>query len=244
MAITRSQATTSDQAKNPPYVSYRRRLGAFFLDVLLIYPFFWSTLASILSRRGVENPDDWACFAIGPVLYWVGFVALGATPASWLCDIRIVDERGCAPGFWRACRRSLVPGTVWVLVAHAAYLIDPRINALYEAHPVIQGALFWGGGFALMLYFWIYLSEGNEGDHVTIWHDAVAGTRVIPHRSESKAALMTRLGQLGAAMRRWSITHLREQLAFRLRGRNDATSIGETESMEGTTWKSRLMKRR
>jgi hypothetical protein len=165
------------------------RFEAFFLD-FLFYVVLVYVIGSVLNRYGIDRGEDWAFCVIAPVPYWIGFVALGVTPASWLCDIRIVDGRNRAPGLRRAFRRSLVPGTIWVLLAFGAALFDPRIDAIVEANPRIEGVLFWVGGVALMSYFGVYCYKLQSKTQPTFWHDAIAGTRVIEHRGARKAVLV------------------------------------------------------
>jgi uncharacterized RDD family membrane protein YckC len=195
MERSESQANDSDQevtesegVATDSYASCKRRLGAFFLD-WMIYSVFSDVLAYQLSRLGIERAEDWAFYVIGMLLYWIGFVALGVTPASWLCNIRIVDQRGRAPGLLRAFRRSLIPGTVWVLVAHGAVLFDSRIDAFYESNPIVEDFLFWGGGLVLMAYFVVYFYTLDSVPITPVFHDAIAGTQVIKFRGARKAAL-------------------------------------------------------
>lgn len=180
----------------------KTRPRAVALD-LVLYLFFWPAISSVLAACGVEQADDWAFFIIAPLLYWVGLVALGVTPGSWLLDIRIVDNRGQAPGLWRAFRRSLFPGTAMVLVASSAGLLDPRLDALYEGHPIIEGTLFWGGALLLTLSFWVYCRKLDTNKMSTMWHDTIAGTRVVPYRSKRKAAFVVQAGTFKTRVLRW-----------------------------------------
>jgi hypothetical protein len=189
-----SQTIPSEQAIPEPAgdadgsnATFQQRFGAFLFD-WLIFSFFWRLLAYVISRFGIERADDWAII-LGLLLYWIGFVAVGVTPASWFFNIRIVDHRNRAPGLRRAFRRSLIPGTVWVLLADGAVLFDPRIDSFFESNPVVENLLFWGGGLVLMLYSWVYFCKSDPESLPTIWHDRIAGTRVIEYREPHKAAL-------------------------------------------------------
>lgn len=200
--MERSEFRTNDSDQGHPlgegvaiysYAWCERRFGAFLLDCV-IYLFFFGGIAYLMSSQGIDQVNESAFYVNGMILsYWVGLVALGVTPASWLCNIRIVDQRGRMPGLRRAFRRSLVPGTVWVFIALGAALFDPRIDAFYEAHPTAVEILLCGGGLLLFAYFFAY-SYGFYRKAIPVpWHDVIAGTHVIEYRGTRKAALDRRI---------------------------------------------------
>jgi hypothetical protein len=204
--------SATEDGGEPAESFFAKRFKSFLLDILL-YACFYALLGALAARTGIADAPDWSFHVVAPLVYWVGFVALGATPACWLCNIQIVDEVGRAPGIRRALLRSLLPGTVWVLIAIGAFLFDPRIDALYEAHPLIEDSLFWGGALALIVYFWIYLSESQEGDHAQLLHDVIAGTRVVPHQSAKRATISRRFGEFEQLLSRWNDANFPERVS-------------------------------
>jgi hypothetical protein len=221
----RSTRSSHDMPPIRDRVPFKIRAGSFVVDLGLYLFIAIPAIDSVIARLGLGQPDDWGRFVIVPLLYWVGFVAIGVTPASWLFDIRIVNQHGRMPGPWRAVRRSLVPGTVWLWAASDAYLFHPWIDATYEAHPFIDDVLFWVGYVGLLFWLVVYLTEGGRGDCATHLHDAIAGTRVVSHRSERKAALIRGCGNLevflcrrsGLNLAEWMSCHVQALSAWRKR---------------------------
>ena len=185
LATKTPRFSRTEQVARPLPASHDLRFAAFTLD-LLFYVILVILIGNVLHRGGIDRGEEWANL-IAPIPYWIGFVALGVTPGSWLCDIRIVDQQNRLPGLRRAFRRSLIPGTIWVFVVPGLALFDQRIAAFFEATPGIQGWLLSIAFLSLLCFFWSYVRKGENDDLATVWHDAIAGTRVIEVRSERRA---------------------------------------------------------
>jgi uncharacterized RDD family membrane protein YckC len=207
-----------DEPARPPDAAEQMRLNAFILDALLFLPAY-RALMWLGSPLGIDYWTD-KSLVVALVVYWVGFVAVGITPGSWLTGIRIVDEWKCPPGPWRAFRRSLIPGTVWFLVASYSDAFSRRVDFLFEEHPDAEGGLFLVGFLTFMFSGWICLDEGKRDCPIRQWHDAIAGTQVILHRGRLRIELGRRMGRLANRLETWAVGHTPDWFE-RLRGERD-----------------------
>lgn len=185
----------------PLPASYDSRFEAFILD-LLFYVILVISIGNVLHRCGIDRGEEWANLVIAPIPYWIGFVALGVTPGSWLCDIRIVDRHNRLPGLRRAFRRSLIPGTLWVFVVPGLALFDQRIAEFFETNRGFLEFLLFVDLLVLMCFFWSHMRQADKDDLASAWHDAIAGTRVIDVRSERRATLGREIARFRRALGR------------------------------------------
>ncbi|HJS28789.1 MAG TPA: RDD family protein [Anaerolineales bacterium] len=166
------------------YGGLDRRVGAFFLDVLLVYLASAAIQAAIYALIGGFPLDRstsgsaylaWflLTFSLPLLLYFTLLESSlnRATPAKRLLKLRVVDLQGERIGFRRALLRSIFKLLPWELLFVTVFLPDPLFfDPTVVARPAV---------FLLYLLLGLYMLAMIFSPRKRGIHDLLAGTLVM-----------------------------------------------------------------
>jgi uncharacterized RDD family membrane protein YckC len=175
-----------------PFASFGRRLAALALDALVATAVWCALvvggvqLAGALTEGQVEYGWVSTVFFGGLYLFipivssyfWFGN-SVGGTPGKRLLGLRMVTEKGRAPGLVREFVRCLIPAALVL-----AMMLIPLMVDLYPGPWTVVGVIVSYLAFALVCVDHLWMLWDKRGQTL---HDKMGGTYVIRRRRRALA---------------------------------------------------------
>lgn len=155
------------------------RFSAMFLDQIIVGLVLAAVSFLLKSRLPASAGPAWPIvLRLCGLLYFALWESRsGATPGKRLCGLRVVDEHGRRPAFWRAATR-------WLIVEGPNQLFTSlRMTGVIEQAGFAYAALATSGGIFQLLSFFFARSRADAA----MFHDLWTGTRVVEATASASA---------------------------------------------------------
>ena len=156
----------ADETMKPWWLDVRRA-AAWVIDIILLL-IAYAVLEDGQGPFAQSGSWYFVFLSIAALILWV-MPARGYSPGKVLFELRIVNAHGRPPGMRAALVRTLVPGTIWIVLL----LLAPQRELLPAANWI--EVLLWG---ALAFSIFVAIMDLVDPDQRAI-HNLAAGTYVI-----------------------------------------------------------------